>query len=55
VLTPVKRTEAMEQRLTATLTAVKTLEPALTKFYKLLNDEQKASFNALRSVGRSHG
>ena len=55
VLTPVKRTEAMEQRLAATLTAVKTVEPALTKFYELLNDEQKASFNALRSVGRSHG
>ena len=53
VLTPVGRTEAMEQRLAATLTAVKSVEPALTKFYDLLSDEQKARFNALRSVGRS--
>jgi hypothetical protein len=43
----------MEQRLAATLTAVKSVEPALTKFYDLLSDEQKARFNALRSVGRS--
>jgi hypothetical protein len=53
VLTPVGRTEAMEQRLAATLTAAKTVESALTKFYELLSDEQKARFNALRSVGRS--
>ena len=50
VLTPVGRTEAIEQRLAGTLTAVKTVEPALTKFYDLLSDEQKARFNALRSV-----
>ena len=55
VLTPVGRTEAMEQRLAATLTAVKSVESALTKFYELLSDEQKARFNALRSVGRSQG
>ena len=48
VLTPVGRTEAMEQRLASTLTAVKTVEPALTKFYGLLSDEQKARFNAMR-------
>jgi hypothetical protein len=53
VLTPVGRTEAMEQRLAGTLTAVKTVEPALTKFYDLLSDEQKARFNALRTVDRS--
>jgi hypothetical protein len=53
VLTPVGRTEAMEQRLAATLTAVKTVEPALTKFYDLLSDEQKAHFNALRAVDLS--
>ena len=55
VLTPVGRTEAMEQRLAGTLTAVKTVEPALTKFYDLLNDEQKARFNALRTVDRPQG
>jgi hypothetical protein len=53
VLTPVWRTEVMEQRLAATLTAVKTVESALTKFYEPLSDEQKARFNAMRSVGRS--
>jgi LTXXQ motif family protein len=42
VLTPVGRTEAMERRLASTLTAVKTFEPALTKFYDQLSDEQKA-------------
>jgi hypothetical protein len=54
VLTPVGRTEAMEQRLAGTLTAVKTVEPALTKFYDLLSDEQKARFNGLRT-DRSQG
>ena len=49
VLTPVGRTEAMEQRLAGTLAAVKTVEPALTKFYDLLSDEQKARFNAMRA------
>jgi LTXXQ motif family protein len=55
VLTPVGRTEAMEQRLAGTLSAVKTVEPALTKFYDLLSDEQKARFNALRTVDGSQG
>jgi LTXXQ motif family protein len=36
-------------------TAVKTVEPALTKFYDLLSDEQKARFNTLRAVDRSQG
>ena len=45
----------MEQRLAGTLTAVKTVEPALTKFYDLLSDEQKARFNTLRAVDRSQG
>ena len=52
VLTPVGRTEVMEQRLAATLTAVKAVDSALTKFYELLSDEQKARFNAMRSVGQ---
>jgi len=55
LLTPVGRTEAMEQRLVSTLTAVKTVEPALTQFYDLLSDEQKARFNALRTVDRPQG
>jgi hypothetical protein len=52
-LTPVGRTEAMQQRLASTLAAVKTVEPALTKFYDLLSDEQKARFNAMRTVDQS--
>jgi hypothetical protein len=55
VLTPVGRTEAIEQRLASTLTAVKTVEPALSKFYDLLSDEQKARFNTLRTVDGSQG
>jgi len=43
----------MEQRLASTLAAVKTVEPALTKFYDLLSDEQKARFNAMRTVDQS--
>ena len=41
----------MEQRSDATLGAVETVQPALVKFYDMLTDEQKARFNALRSVG----
>jgi LTXXQ motif family protein len=52
MLTPTGRVEAMEKRLAATLSAVKTVEPALTKFYDSLSDEQKARFNALRSLSR---
>jgi len=29
------------------------VEPALTKFYDLLSDEQKARFNAMRTVDQS--
>src|SRR5262245_35417858 len=50
-LTPVGRVETMEQRLKATLGAVRTVKPALARFYDLLSDEQKARFNALRSAG----
>ena len=55
VLTPVGRTAVMEQRLAGTLAAVKTVEPALTKFYDLLSDEQKARFNAMSTVSQSQG
>src|SRR5262249_48237900 len=51
-LTPTGRVEAMEKRLDATLTAVKTVQPALAKFYNSLSDEQKARFNSLRSPSK---
>jgi hypothetical protein len=54
-LTPTGRVEAMEKRLETTLAAVKTVQPALAKFYNSLNDEQKARFNSLRSVSRPTG
>jgi LTXXQ motif family protein len=54
-LTPTGRVEAMEKRLDATLSAVKTMQPALAKFYDSLSDEQKARFNWLRSTSRQTG
>jgi hypothetical protein len=54
-LTPTGRVEAMEKRLQATLAAVRTVQPALTKFYDSLSDEQKARFNSLRSSSRPMG
>ena len=39
----------MRQRLEAMLTAVRTVRPALEKFYGSLNDEQKARFDALNT------
>ncbi len=54
-LTPVRRTEAMEQRLANTLTGVKVVEPALAKFYDSLSDEQKARFNGMRVARPSQG
>ncbi len=41
------RLAAMQQRIEAMLSAVDTVQPALQKFYGLLNDEQKARLNAL--------
>jgi hypothetical protein len=49
-LTPAGRVEAMEQRLTAMLEAVRTVQPALTKFYDSLTFEQRARFNTLGST-----
>ena len=46
------RVEAMEKRLDVTVGAVKTVQPALVKFYNSLSDEQKARFNSLRSASR---
>jgi hypothetical protein len=37
------RVEAMEKRLDATLSAVKTVQPPLAKFYNSLSDEQKGA------------
>jgi LTXXQ motif family protein len=54
-LTPTGRVEAMQTRLDATLGAVTTVQPALTKFYGSLSDEQKARFNSLRSGSRPLG
>ena len=54
-LTPTGRVEAMEKRLQATLGAVRTVQPALAKFYDGLSDEQKARFNSLRSASRPVG
>ena len=48
-VTPTGRIEAMEKRLEATHSAVTTVQPALTKFYDGLSDEQKARFNSLRA------
>jgi hypothetical protein len=37
----------MEQRLTAMLQAIDTMQPALAKFYNSLSDEQKAQINRI--------
>src|SRR5262252_75530 len=55
MLTPTGRVEGMEKRLDATLGAVRTVQPALAKFYNSLSDEQKARFNSLRSASRPAG
>jgi hypothetical protein len=47
--TPTGRIEAMRQRLEAMQQGVRTVRPALDKFYESLNDEQKARFSALGS------
>lgn len=46
-LTPTGRVAAMEQRLSATLQALDTIQPALAKFYDSLTDEQKARFDRM--------
>jgi hypothetical protein len=54
-LTPTGRVDAMEKRLTATLDAVRIVQPALLTFYDGLSDEQKARFNTLRSASKPVG
>lgn len=46
-LTPPGRLAAMNNRLDATLQAVRTVRPALEAFYNSLSDEQKARFTAI--------
>ena len=46
-LTAPDRIAAMQQRIEAMISAVDTVQPALQKFYDLLNDEQRARLNAL--------
>jgi TolA-binding protein len=46
-MTPPGRLQAMMNRVSATLEAVKIVRPALENFYKSLSDEQQARFNAL--------
>src|SRR5262249_61613584 len=48
-ITPTGRIEAMEKRLEATHGAALAVQPALTRFYDGLSDEQKARFNSLRA------
>ena len=51
--TPTVRVEALEQRLSAMLEAVRTVQPALDDFYATLTDEQKARLAALAPSGDS--
>ncbi|MCZ7658918.1 MAG: Spy/CpxP family protein refolding chaperone [Xanthobacteraceae bacterium] len=44
--TPTGRLEMMEQRMEAMLQAIRTVRPALDKFYASLTDEQKARINS---------
>jgi hypothetical protein len=46
-LTPPGRLAAMEKRLSGMLQALDTVQPAMTKFYNSLTDEQKARFDRL--------
>lgn len=46
-LTAPSRLASMQQRVEAMIAAVAMVQPALDKFYGLLNDEQKARLNAL--------
>ena len=46
---------ASSASIRATPGAVKAVQPALTKFYDSLSDEQKVRFNSLRSAFRPSG
>jgi hypothetical protein len=49
------RLAAMQHRIEAMISAVNTVQPALQKFYELLNDEQRARLNALVQDQRQAG
>src|SRR4029079_5241278 len=56
-LTASGRLASMQQRIEAMIAGVATVQPALDKFYSLVNDEQKARLNAVaenqeRKAGR---
>jgi len=53
-LTAPNRLAAMQQRIEAMIVAVGTVQPALDKFYSLLNDEQKARLAALANDQRQN-
>src|SRR4029077_19792454 len=56
---PLRRRQSRRRRPLLSLSfgcgAVKTVQPALAKFYNSLSDEQKARFNSLRSASRPAG
>jgi hypothetical protein len=52
-LTAPARLAVMQQRVEAMIAAVGMVQPALDKFYSLLNDEQKARLNAIGQNQRS--
>src|SRR3569833_2544824 len=51
-LTAPARLAAMEQRIEAMKSAIGIIQPAMEKFYGLLNDEQKAKLTAVSSPGK---
>ena len=52
-LTPPGRLDAIAKRVETMLDAIKTVRPALAKFYDALNNEQKARFNTVRQRGEA--
>jgi hypothetical protein len=46
-LTPIGRLDAAEQRLDATIKAIKVVHSPLERFYEALSDEQRRQFNAM--------
>ncbi|SHL42088.1 LTXXQ motif family protein [Bradyrhizobium lablabi] len=53
-LTAPGRLAAMQQRIEAMIAAVETVQPALQKFWDLLNDEQRARLNAIAQDQRQN-
>src|SRR5262249_28505851 len=51
-LTPIGRLDAAEQRLDATIKAIKVVRSPLERFYEALNDEQRQRFNAMNGSTR---